>query len=559
MVEPVENPANLIQKLTAELTRQDGYWGSQEKLYAETQGAGSAARWEAGQIRRLLDSLIKPKLTQISALSPQMQSNLLNLMVPFDAEGGIRGFLLHFFQIVEDPQGNLVFQERDSFEREVYILYDLYKVKKTMEVIQVLQKAIRDPAKRFPSVYSPEEQEAILTQLNQVMNLLFTQCLPPHHRHDLISNLSPAYLTRESVENRRKAGLVYSYPHVLNKYDYRRFFFLIYFKEGFKAKMGEQEREFRFNFLKFQALKKEYLLNWMTQGLKNHPNKFKMYSKIVMRGKTLLAQIVDDPSRETALLQELPTPVFNDLVSQVNEQVAPDQKLDVEPESENFGPYKKLREQLTQAVAVAKSTLSTLKGMVESPPPEPVSYTPEPAPVLPADGKPVWQITLMNHQQIANPFFHNTLATYNTQLNLLRARMGDQYKPFAQYVSDRLESTPESVSVRRRTPKHEWTLPYHLRKISSKGTEDYLLVLGAEAKAKPKGMGYASKETYAFTPFFVLGATKPEEGFGDPVGERSAKGMSFQEYSFQQPAVIKTALELIQIIQEKSTRKPAAL
>ncbi|MDH4120957.1 MAG: hypothetical protein OEV94_04555 [Deltaproteobacteria bacterium] len=549
-VQTVENPGEVISRRRQEIEELDRYWAVKEKEYAEGQGAGSQARWEAGQIRQLLHGLILPRLDWVSGLPPINQAVFLNLMVPFDTDGGIRDFLLHFCQVDVINGNQLEVVERDPYEREVYILHDLYKAKKTLDVISTLRRSLTEKDREFPSRFSKAEQEKILTSLEGVLNLLFTQILPPHHRHELISNLSPDHLTVESVAKRRKDGVLYAYPHVLKKYDYRRFFFLIYFKEGFRAKMGEEERDFRYNFLNFQLLKKEFLIHWMTRGLKNNPQKYSHYARYIIRNKSLLAHIVENPEKEGELLMELAAPQFNDLVAQVNEELPQGEKLEVEAESQTYGLFGRLKEQVVQTV---KSIRQQPQAAV-APAPKPSAPVAPVGAAAPGEKPKEWRVVLLTHEQIANPFFTNNTSAFTSGLNILRVRMGESYGNFRDYVTQTLENSPETAQVRRRTPKHEWTLPYLIIHDTPKGPVYYLVVLGAEAKTKPRGMGYQSKESYDLTPYFVFAASQPEDGFGEAVGDRVAGGHTLREYSFQTGGVVRKVLDLLSHIKQKDKR-----
>ncbi len=142
----------------------------------------------------------------------------------------------------------------------------------------------------------------------------------------------------------------------------------------------------------------------------------------------------------------------------------------------------------------------------------------------------------------------NSLAGYQSQLTALRVKMGSGFRDFSGYVSKLLEDTPEMTSIRRRTPKHEWVMPYRMRWIDEEGNRDYLLILGAEVKARPRGMGYQAEEAYNFRPYFIFCAEKEDEDFGTEVGERAAAGHTFKEFDGQHPAVSKKVMELIEVL-----------
>ena len=552
-VDVVERPQEAIARIRSELGRMDEFWAVRESDY-RARPDGAAAAQEAAQIREVMRVFIGPALERLSKMPLEEQGRLINLMVPFDSEGGIRDFLLHFFQIALDRAGKLVYQERDSYERELYILHDLYKVKRTLEVIGIIRQAEADPANRFPSIFSPERQTEILDRLQRVLELMFTQALPSRHRQRIMSDISPRYLSAAELLRRREAQLLYTYPHVLERYEYRRFFFLMYFKEGLKAKFEQEVREYRYNFLHFQSLKREYLVHWLESRLKGNPHKFKAYSKYRVRGKSLLNWINEEPDREAELLLEMASPEFNEMVGEINEQLPKAEQVAIDPDTEKFGLYHELRKQLREATARVKAPIETLRKDVEEggPLPEPESPEPEPEPEPPPE--PKWEITLLKKTRVAHPFLQTPSAGYPTQLTALKQQLGAEHREFAQYVSKLLDSTPEMNTIRRRTPKHEWVMPYHLRRTLPEETLDYLLILGAEVRAKQRGMSYQAREQYNFTPYMIFGAAQPEEGFGEAIGKRPAAGIEFDEYPLTPSAVRQKALELLDKIKEQNPR-----
>jgi hypothetical protein len=564
-VEQADAAGQALGRRRADLAHWSEYWRVREESW---RGEDPAAAQEAGQAAALLTELIAPALDRLEALPQAEQGRLLNLMVPFDAEGGLRDFLLHFFQMTQDDGGGLVYQARDPFERELYVLHDLYKVKKTLDVIETIRRASRHPDSRFPSRFSAEQRVSILNRLEEVLSLMFTQTLPPRHRQVVVDGISPAYLSAEELLRRRESGLLYTYPHVLERYDYRRFFFLIYFKEGLRARFDQEERTYRYNFLHFQWLKREFLIHWLEARLRGNSRKFRAYSQYEVRGRSLLSWLAEEPERESELLMEMPTPAFHAMVGQINEELPDAERIGFDPETEKFGLYHRLRAQLREAAALAKAPLQTLRQIVAdagagtraapgapAPPPAPSPETvPAQAAAPPPEPprEPHWEITLLDKARIAQPFLIASAQGYATQLAALRARMGAAYGEFAAFVSRLLEVTPEMSTLRRRTPKHEWTLPYQIRRILPGETREYLLVIGAEVKAKPRGMGYQTRESYQFTPYFVFASAQAEEGFGAPTGERYAVGKAFTEHSIAAPAVMARARELIALIRERT-------
>ena len=62
---------------------------------------------------------------------------------------------------------------------------------------------------------------------------------------------------------RREGDITFLYPHVREKYDYRRLLFMIYFMDGMKAKIDGAAQSFQYDFSKFQMLKREFMIDWL--------------------------------------------------------------------------------------------------------------------------------------------------------------------------------------------------------------------------------------------------------------------------------------------------------
>lgn len=551
----IADPVETIATMRKSIRHWDEYW--EERQEAEDNPQSEIAQ-EAGAIRGLLKSLITPRLDKLEANKSPHLGLFLNLIVPFDSAGGLRDFILHFFQLEEGKDNHLVYKSRDSYERDVYVLYDLYRVKKTMDVVHILQDTMTKDERIFPSIFSSEEILHILDNLTQVLKLLYTQCLPEKYLRELLPQLSPQHLRGKSLLERRENHILYTFPHVLQKYDYRRFFFLVFFKNGLRARLADGERDFRYNFLNFQVLKHEFMVHWLTGPLRNDPRKYKIYQQYVLHGKSLLQLIVDDPDQEAEILKMMPTHALNDMASQVNEAVPEELKVGVVPESRNFGFYHELKEQLGHAVDMVRAPIETLRKIVKedkeppppkepasplgAPPPEP---EPEPEPAAAGEIEAHWEISLLKKNQLNKHFLQDSMAGFQALISSQRSRFGGYWNDFSSFATKLLENSPEIRTVRRRTPKHEWSMSYRCRHVTADKTEEYLMVIGVEVRSKPRGMGYQSKESYNFFPYLVFATDVKNEAFGEPGEERTMAGRTVNEYSTKQGAVRDMAMELL--------------
>ncbi len=553
----IKDPDQYIQDRIHEVEQWKEYWKSKQEEYFEQDfDTNAPSVIEVSEIRRFLNQFLRKKLDIIKKGNADSKQQILRLMLPFNTDAGIADFLLHFFQL-EKTDGELNYIKRDPFEKEVHILYDIYKIKKTIECIDVMRKTVGNPEKQFPSRFPEQEKKVILEQLREVMKVLFKFTIMPNRQKELYQTISMDLISPESILQRREKNFFYCYPHVIEKYDYRNLFFLIYFREGLSAKIGKEPKKFEYNYTNFETLKQEFLSDWLEKRLRNNPEKQKIYETYEIDNRTIASWLEEDPSREIPLLKKLPLHKFNNLIAQVDEKVDDELKAEISPMSEKHGDLSQFKNETKKAVKMAKSPLNKLKSFLgfgkkeeelpeEEAPVEAVSE-PETAP----EPEPEWKITSLNAKQAPYYYLCQSASKYKAKLALVRTKMGGEFQNLNKLVNKLMNAFGESGVVRRRTPKHDWTVPYLMKYVVGDTTTDYLFILGGEAKVKAKGMGYSSGDEYTYTPYVVFATAEPDAQYGTIEGERPVYSRTFHEYSIANEATRKKVVEFMQLIQEK--------
>jgi hypothetical protein len=274
-----------------------------------------------------------------------------------------------------------------------------------------------------------------------------------------------------------------------------------------------------------------------------------------------LAWLAEEPAREAEILKLIPARFFNDLTVRINEKLPAHLSAGSVPQSEAFGFYYELKRQLSQAVTYVRAPIEELRAFVKQQKPLPPPPGPRPAPPVAAAAavkpavtkapapKSTWGVSTLNVDSIPDPFFKAPPGGFKNQLNILKAKLGKDYAAFAEFVTAVLEGTPDAEKLIRFAPRHEWAVPFLMRRTLHNASREYLLILGAEVTAKPKGMHLSAKEEHNFEPYFIFAAQKDPEGdFGAPAGERQANGQVFQEYSFTSAGVVAIVNEMVQTL-----------
>src|SRR3989339_469581 len=139
----------------------------QDQYFEQNFNSASPDVAEAMAMRKFLTQFLRQRVEWIrdSVKEPELQKKYLQLLPPFYQKGGIKVLLLHFFQVAEtQDRSNLTYAAINPEEKEIRVLWDLYKLNKTVESIDVLIDQVESVAS-FPSIFKPEKQLEILQQL----------------------------------------------------------------------------------------------------------------------------------------------------------------------------------------------------------------------------------------------------------------------------------------------------------------------------------------------------------------------------------------------------------
>ena len=565
-VEPKKNDKEIV----ADRNQRVDIWQNrlkevQELTFEDHFDSSSPDITEIMQMRKFLTRFLIKRLQWVcdEVEDKELRRKYLNVLPPFTQHGGIKTLLFHFFQVQETKdKKSIMYQGLNDVEKEVRVLWDIYKLRKTIQSINILLKGLKK-GETFPSIFSVQDRIECLEALIVVFKLMFKMCIQKNYQVELYQKISPAHVSAEAILKRRETGKYFVYPHVLQKFDYRNHFFFIYFFPGMKAKIGDKTIHYHYNYLDFEIIKQEFLTHWLQSKLKNNSLKTEVYSKYAIGDKTIAQIVQENPSKELELLQQLPLEAFNNITADVNDRVSEELKSGVNSFGESVGEFARAEEKFEEAKGLAGKTLDKLKSFVQSkkaevpgtstepvPEPEPIPEPPKPP------EKPTYQFRKLKKKEIDFPFLLKSTTAFSQKLNLIRVRMGKEfYKDYSQKVSDLLNSVSESYVVKQRTPKHEWTLPYMITENKGDKTTHHLVILGAEAKAKQLSMGYGAGGAggaHSFACYIIYAREEEAPAFGAPIETRIVRGKRYNEYDIGNPEVMKFAQELFAILIENT-------
>lgn len=166
--------------------------------------------------------------------------------------------------------------------------------------------------------------------------------------------------------------------------------------------------------------------------------------------------------------------------------------------------------------------------------------------------KPQYKVLPLNPSDMNMPWLFETPKEYKTGLPVFQRSMGDRYAVLENCVQKLLDQIPEERHISRILPRNERALSYFVSIKVNEKTSNYVLILGAEASTKTKGMNYSDgQDHYQFSnSFFVLGSKEPmnEDKFGKPTGLREVKNRPFQIYDCNRESIQQLAINLAKVI-----------
>ncbi len=559
-IEPEKDEKSSIDDIAAKID----YWNDSlqalQKRYADRRTeTRSREELEVRSMREFLKKFLYQRVAWIreQVTDSSLRREYWKVLPPFNQKGGIKSLLLHFFQVGEsEDRMGLAYRARNREDRELRILWDIYKLRKTIESINTIHRALKRPP-CFPSVFSATERERCLDSLRSVFNLLFQMCIRKRHRKELYAELSGRYMKAEAILERSKLNVTYVYPHVVEKFDYRNLFFYVYFQSGMRAKVGQEIEEFRYNYLDFEIVKQEFLIDWLNRKLEGNSRKMAIYGKYAIGGKTLAEIVAEKPNKEIDLLKRLPLNIFNDITAEINQEAGAELKTTVNSFSEEYGEVAEVKRHYDFASKLVQFSIDKLRSLLSSHKEEirPVkSEQPVEDSASQEKERPKFDIARVKKNQIGYPYFHMETSAYKQKLALLRLKMEDRFASFNGKLSKFLGNVNESFVLSRRTPKFEWSIPYYIKESCGDSVKHHLLILGAEVKAKPLSMGYgdqANRNAHAYTCYFVYACSETEQTLGNIVGKRIARGLEFNEYDSASKEVQKRALQLFDMVLKK--------
>ncbi|MDX2469146.1 MAG: hypothetical protein QNL04_01080 [SAR324 cluster bacterium] len=567
-VEPHASDLTLYQdhKTKLDLWIQRMIDGQEAAISQDDSGMEKVSEFAFGQMCLQQMAVKRLEWIQTKVTDQALKHKYLMVLPPFPQKNGLKTLLTHFFLCELNSKNQLVFSGKTNQEKELNILWDIYKLRKTLESIHILEKSLKEEG-GFPSIFTKAEILKNLDQLKKSFMLLFRMCIVEDQQKALLKNFSLSHFKPEAMLERLESGEHLVRPNLINQYDYRNHFFYIYYQPGMKAKENGKEYKFEFNFLDFEIIKQEFLSHWVCEKLQNNPKKDEIYINYMLGEESISEILEKNPKRELELLKKLPLNLFNDILAGFQGKIA-EPKLPFDPMSEEVGEFAESFTLFHSALEIAKKPASFLKNMFtkksfeeaidfdaplefDSPEKQEASEPNKKEEGTTESPKSKFTVKRLTKEEISFPFLVASTSEFNRKLVLLQSKMTPpKYQIFNNRIRELFTTKSDNAFCKRRTPKHEWTLPYMFTETEGAKITEHLLILGAEVKTKELSMGYGSKDQdqkFSFTGYYVYGSSASQYGL-TPIEGRNVRGSEIHVFDATSPDIINLVEKLLPLI-----------
>lgn len=289
------------------LRRFDGYWNNQlNQVYKAELELTDPLIIRTNHLRQAIRYYLIPAVQNAIDSPAAIQNRFVERLSFLFSEDRMAQFFRHFYAVVEDPEtkDGWKFEDRDPFQEDLLVLYDLYKVKRTMNGIVAFLKELKELKLEFPSVFGRDQFVPILKNMNSALFMAFKMAVKPKYQVELYNEISLKYLHEDRVKQRQKEKILYSRSKGLDFSPFRRIFLHILFRQTIKTAINQKETVIHYNFVDFEQLIFDYFAYFM-DGSKDSVEIMNTYHCFHIRGNSLANSLIEDPDPETLMFEEI--------------------------------------------------------------------------------------------------------------------------------------------------------------------------------------------------------------------------------------------------------------
>lgn len=301
----VLDPVVTLNDCLLKMKEYDKYWKNQANgIYESKLKLTDPFFIQINHLRQAFRFYIIPALENILESPLESQLRFIQYQSFIFNDEGLEQFFGHFYSVFKNENNDWSFQKSNPYERDLLLLYDLYKVKRTINGIQNLLKDLVKRDTVFPSVFNVTQQTEILKGMNSALFMVFKQSLKPKYQVSIFKGISLELLYPLEIKKRKKRGIIFGNPDQLDSTPSRRILMHVLFRNNIKTIISKKRVNIQYNLMEFEQLINDYFNHYLKDD-RSDLAALTIYHSLHIQGKTLTASIIDDPDPEGIIYEEI--------------------------------------------------------------------------------------------------------------------------------------------------------------------------------------------------------------------------------------------------------------
>lgn len=304
-LEPEPEGSPELEASLSFLRQFDSFWkGYVDKIYQARMELTDPLLPRINHLRQSIRFYMIPALQKIGNLPARLQQNHVRHLPFLFSEDQIIRFFNHFYAVKKDEEKGWNLANRDPYRADELLLFDLYKVKRTMNGINGLLKELKTSRQVFPSAFKREQQTEILKGMNSALFMVFKMAVKPEYQVELFKNIQLNLLYEDQLVERRKKAIIYARGDKPDSNPYRRVFFHLLFRDTIKTKIKGKETVINYSLVNFEQLVEEYFNHFLDDST-NRVDIMSLYHSLHMQGNSFARNVLEEPDQETLLFEDI--------------------------------------------------------------------------------------------------------------------------------------------------------------------------------------------------------------------------------------------------------------
>ncbi len=298
------SPSETLKVALETIKKHDRYWKDEaDKIYEHKLSLTDPRFTRINHLQQVFRFYLIPALESALKTSIWQQQRTLHYLPFFASEEKLNLFLKHFYSVGPQQENGWDFFDRDDFEQDKIILFDLLKIKRTIKGISLLMQEISNRNRSLSSAMPIPRQLQILKGFKSALMMTFKQSLKPEYQAKIYNQIHLDFFSVQEQAKRRREGIIHCQPNLVEGYPYRRIFLYILFRQNIHTIHKKKKITIHYNLFEFEDLIHEFFNDF--EKIKADENLISAYWYIDLHKETFTEKIINDSDPKTLVGEEI--------------------------------------------------------------------------------------------------------------------------------------------------------------------------------------------------------------------------------------------------------------